>query len=65
MAPCTCFPKSIITRGFAFIAEGIPVASDSLRSRYRRDALGDSSSNAVTAAFSGTEPATTANSLNA
>ena len=40
--------------GFAFIAEGIPVALGSaFTSRYRRDALGDSSSNAVTAAFFG------------
>jgi pyruvate dehydrogenase E1 component alpha subunit len=40
--------------GFAFIAEGIPVAlGAAFTSRYRRDALGDSSSNAVTAAFFG------------
>ena len=40
--------------GFAFIAEGIPVALGSaFTSRYKRDALGDASSNAVTAAFFG------------
>ena len=40
--------------GFAFIGEGIPVALGSaFTSRYKRDALGDSTSNAVTAAFFG------------
>ena len=40
--------------GFAFIAEGIPVALGSaFTSRYKRDALGDASSNSVTAAFFG------------
>ena len=40
--------------GFAFIAEGIPVALGSaFTSRYKRDALGDASSDAVTAAFFG------------
>ena len=40
--------------GFAFIGEGIPVAlGAAFTSRYKRDALGDSSSNAVTAAFFG------------
>ena len=40
--------------GFAFIGEGIPVAlGAAFTSRYRRDALGDSSSNAVSAAFFG------------
>ena len=40
--------------GFAFIGEGIPVAlGAAFTSRYKRDALGDSSSNSVTAAFFG------------
>ena len=40
--------------GYAFIGEGIPVAlGAAFTSRYKRDALGDSSSNAVTAAFFG------------
>ena len=40
--------------GYAFIGEGIPVAlGAAFPSRYKRDALGDSSSNAVTAAFFG------------
>lgn len=40
--------------GFAFIGEGIPVALGSaFTSRYLRDALGQESSNAVTAAFFG------------
>ena len=40
--------------GFAFIAEGIPVALGSaFTSRYKRDALGDDSSDSVTAAFFG------------
>ena len=40
--------------GFAFIAEGIPVALGSaFTSRYKRDALGDASSDSVTAAFFG------------
>ena len=40
--------------GYAFIGEGIPVALGSaFTSRYRRDALNDSSSDAVTAAFFG------------
>ena len=40
--------------GNAFIGEGIPVAlGAAFTSRYKRDALGDSSSNAVTAAFFG------------
>jgi pyruvate dehydrogenase E1 component alpha subunit len=40
--------------GYAFIGEGIPVALGSaFTSRYRRDALGDASSDAVTAAFFG------------
>ena len=40
--------------GYAFIGEGIPVALGSaFTSRYKRDALGDSTSNAVTAAFFG------------
>jgi len=40
--------------GYAFIGEGIPVAlGAAFTSRYKRDALGDSSSNAVSAAFFG------------
>ena len=40
--------------GYAFIGEGIPVAlGAAFTSRYKRDALGDSSSDAVTAAFFG------------
>ena len=40
--------------GYAFIGEGIPVAlGAAFTSRYKRDALGDSTSNAVTAAFFG------------
>ncbi len=40
--------------GYAFIGEGIPVAlGAAFTSRYRRDALGDASSDAVTAAFFG------------
>ena len=40
--------------GFAFIGEGIPIAlGAAFTSRYKRDALGDASSNAVTAAFFG------------
>jgi pyruvate dehydrogenase E1 component alpha subunit len=40
--------------GFAFIGEGIPVAlGAAFSSRYRRDALGQSDSDAVTAAFFG------------
>ena len=40
--------------GFAFIGEGIPVAlGAAFTSRYRRDAMGDSSSDSVTAAFFG------------
>lgn len=40
--------------GYAFIGEGIPVAlGAAFTSRYRRDALGDAGSNAVTAAFFG------------
>ena len=40
--------------GYASIGEGIPVAlGAAFTSRYKRDALGDSSSNAVTAAFFG------------
>ncbi len=40
--------------GFAFIGEGIPVAlGAAFTSRYKRDALGDPSSNSVTAAFFG------------
>lgn len=40
--------------GYAFIGEGIPVALGSaFSSRYKRDALGDANSNAVTAAFFG------------
>jgi pyruvate dehydrogenase E1 component alpha subunit len=40
--------------GYAFIGEGIPVAlGAAFTSRYKRDALGDASSNAVTAAFFG------------
>lgn len=40
--------------GFAFIGEGIPVAlGAAFTSRYKRDALKDSSSNSVTAAFFG------------
>jgi pyruvate dehydrogenase E1 component alpha subunit len=40
--------------GYAFIGEGIPVAlGAAFSSRYRRDALGDAGSNAVTAAFFG------------
>ena len=40
--------------GYAFIGEGIPVAlGAAFTSRYKRDALGDASSDAVTAAFFG------------
>ena len=40
--------------GFAFIGEGIPVAlGAAFTSRYKRDAMGDSSSDSVTAAFFG------------
>tara|TARA_Y100001968_G_scaffold273174_1_gene265775 strand:+ start:1894 stop:2997 length:1104 start_codon:yes stop_codon:yes gene_type:complete len=40
--------------GYAFIGEGIPVAlGAAFSSRYKKDALGDSSSNSVTAAFFG------------
>jgi pyruvate dehydrogenase E1 component alpha subunit len=40
--------------GYAFIGEGIPVAlGAAFSSRYRRDALGDPTSDAVTAAFFG------------
>nr|YP_002048789.1 Pyruvate dehydrogenase E1 alpha subunit [Paulinella chromatophora]ACB42579.1 Pyruvate dehydrogenase E1 alpha subunit [Paulinella chromatophora] len=40
--------------GYAFIGEGIPVALGSaFTSRYKRDALGDTSSDAVTVAFFG------------
>ena len=40
--------------GYAFIGEGIPVAlGAAFTSRYRRDALGESDSDAVTAAFFG------------
>ncbi len=40
--------------GYAFIGEGIPVALGSaFTSRYKRDALGDANSDAVTAAFFG------------
>lgn len=40
--------------GYAFIGEGIPVAlGAAFSSRYRREALGDASSDAVTAAFFG------------
>ena len=40
--------------GFAFIGEGIPIAlGAAFTSRYKREALGDASSNAVTAAFFG------------
>ncbi|MEB3263654.1 MAG: pyruvate dehydrogenase (acetyl-transferring) E1 component subunit alpha [Synechococcus sp.] len=40
--------------GYAFIGEGIPVAlGAAFSSRYRRDALGDAGSDAVTAAFFG------------
>ena len=40
--------------GYAFIGEGIPVALGSaFTSRYKKDALGDKSSDAVTAAFFG------------
>ena len=40
--------------GFAFIGEGIPIAlGAAFTSRYKRDALGDPSSNSVTAAFFG------------
>jgi pyruvate dehydrogenase E1 component alpha subunit len=40
--------------GYAFIGEGIPVAlGAAFTSRYKRDALGDGSSDAVTAAFFG------------
>jgi hypothetical protein len=40
--------------GYAFIGEGIPVAlGAAFTSRYKRDALGDSSSDSVTAAFFG------------
>jgi pyruvate dehydrogenase E1 component alpha subunit len=40
--------------GFAFIGEGIPVAMGAaFQSKYRRDALGDASSDSVTACFFG------------
>ena len=40
--------------GYAFIGEGIPVAlGAAFRSRYKKDALGDTKSDAVTAAFFG------------
>jgi pyruvate dehydrogenase E1 component alpha subunit len=40
--------------GYAFIGEGIPVAlGAAFTSRYKRDAMGDASSDAVTAAFFG------------
>lgn len=40
--------------GFAFVAEGIPVATGvALQSRYRREAMGDPSSDQVTACFFG------------
>ncbi len=40
--------------GYAFIGEGIPVAlGSSFTSRYKKDALGDNSSDSVTAAFFG------------
>lgn len=40
--------------GFAFVAEGIPVATGAaLQSRYRREAMGDDSADQVTACFFG------------
>ncbi len=40
--------------GYAFVAEGIPVATGAaFQSKYRRDAMGDSSSDGVTACFFG------------
>lgn len=40
--------------GFAFVAEGIPVATGvAFQSRYRREAMGDASSDQVTACFFG------------
>lgn len=46
--------KHRLLGGFAFIAEGIPVATGAaFQSKYRREAMGDASSDQVTAAFFG------------
>jgi pyruvate dehydrogenase E1 component alpha subunit len=46
--------KHRLLGGFAFIAEGIPVATGAaFQSKYRREAMGDASADQVTAAFFG------------